>query len=203
MTRGGQAKDRDEPERRCIVTGDSQPRGGLVRFVIGPGGAVVPDVAGKLPGRGIWVSADRAALDGARKQFARAARQPVTVPEGLGDLVEGLIARRLIDTLSLAHKAGQALAGYEKARELIAAGRAAVLVQASDGSERGKSKLRKPDNAAFVGCLSAQELGLSFGREHVIHAAVVAGGLARRVVVEAARLARLRGLDGGMAAAEE
>lgn len=203
MTRGGQAKDRDEPERRCIVTGDSQPRGGLVRFVIGPGGVVVPDVAGKLPGRGIWVSADRAALDGARKQFARAARQPVTVPEGLGDLVEGLIARRLIDTLSLAHKAGQALAGYEKARELIAAGRAAVLVQASDGSERGKSKLRKPDNAAFVGCLSAQELGLSFGREHVIHAAVVAGGLARRVVVEAARLARLRGLDGGMAAAEE
>lgn len=203
MTRGGQAKDRDEPERRCIVTGDSQPRGGLVRFVIGPGGAVVPDVAGKLPGRGIWVSADRAALDGARKQFARAARQPVTVPEGLGDLVEGLIARRLIDTLSLAHKAGQALAGYEKARELIGMGRAAVLVQASDGSERGKSKLRKPDNAAFVGCLSAQELGLSFGREHVIHAAVVAGGLARRVVVEAARLGRLRGLDGGMAAAEE
>ena len=205
MTRGGRADDRDGPERRCIVTGDSQPRGGLVRFVVGPDGAVVPDVAAKLPGRGIWVSADRAALARAvqKKLFARAARQAVTVPEGLEDLVEGLIARRLIDTLSLAHKAGQALAGYEKVRDLIASGRAAVLVQAHDGSERGKSKLRKPDNAAFVGCLGAQELGLSFGRDHVIHAAVAAGGLARRIVDEAARLARLRGLDGGVSAVAE
>lgn len=206
MTRGGRAHDRDEPERRCLATGESQPRGGLIRFVLGPDGTVVPDVAGKLPGRGMWVSADRAALETAvkKKLFARAARQPVTVPEGLPDLVEGLVARRLIDTLSLAHKAGQALAGYEKAREVLASGRAAVLVQARDGSERGKSKLRTPPNAAHVGCLSAQELGLSFGRDHVIHAAVVAGGLARRVVEEAAKLARLRGLaDGVDAVAEE
>jgi predicted RNA-binding protein YlxR (DUF448 family) len=178
MTRGGRAQDRDEPERRCLATGESQPRGGLIRFVLGPDGMVVPDVAGKLPGRGMWVAADRAALDTAvkKKLFARAARQPVTVPEGLADLVERLIARRLIESLSLAHKAGHALAGYEKTREVLNSGRAAVLVQASDGSERGKSKLRVPPNAAYVGCLSAQELGLSFGRDHVIHAAVVAGG---------------------------
>lgn len=203
MTRGGRDPDQDGPERRCLVTGDAQPRGGLVRFVLGPDGMVVPDVAGRLPGRGMWVAADRAALAqaAAKKLFARAARAPAQTPDGLPDLVEGLILRRLMDTLSLAQKAGQALAGYEKVRDLIGAGRCVVLIQASDGSERGKTKLRKPDNAAFVGCLTAAELGLSFGRDHVIHAAVAAGGLARRVVDEAARLARLRGQDGDLTVA--
>lgn len=206
MASGGRDSDGDDPERRCLVTGAGQPKGGLVRFVIGPDGAVVPDVAGRLPGRGLYLAPDRAVFDTAikKKLFARAARQPVTVPEGLADLVEGLIARRLLETLSLAHKAGQALAGYEKARDLVASGRAAAVVQASDGSERGKTKLRVPPNAAHVGCLTAAELGLSFGRDRVIHAAVAAGGLARRVVEEAARLARFRdGPDGRDAVPEE
>jgi uncharacterized protein len=194
------------PERRCLVTGAGQPKGGLVRFVVGPDGAIVPDVAGRLPGRGMYLAPDRDVIATAvkKKLFTRAARQPVTVPEGLSELIEALILRRLIETLSLAHKAGQALAGYEKARDMVAAGRAAVVVQASDGSERGKTKLRVPPNAAHVGCLTASELGLSFGRDRVIHAAVAAGGLARRVVEEAARLARLRvGPDGREIVPEE
>jgi len=205
MTRGGRPDQRDGPERRCIVSGDSGPRGGLIRFVVGPGAVIVPDLAGKLPGRGIWVSADRAALDRAvqKRLFARAARQPVTVPEGLADLVEALAARRLVELLSLANKAGQAVAGFEKVREMLGQGRVAVLVQAADGSARGKTRLRRPDNAAHVGCLTAAEMGLSFGREHVIHAAVAAGGLSRRVVEEAAKLARLRGQDDGVAVAKE
>lgn len=205
MTRGGRTKEADEPERRCIATGESQPKGGLVRFVTGPDAMITPDILGKLPGRGIWVSADREALALAvkKKLFARAARQPVTVPEGLADLVEALVTRRVLDLVSLANKAGEAVAGFEKARELIAAGRVAVLLQAADGSARGKTKIRRPDNAAYVGCLSAAEIGLAFGREHVIHAAVAAGGLSRRVVEEAAKLARLRGQDGGIAAAED
>jgi uncharacterized protein len=205
MTRGGAAKDRDEPERRCIVTGDSQPKGGLVRFVVGPDATLVPDVAGKLPGRGLYVSADRAALDTAirKKLFTRAARQPVTVPDGLVDLVEALVLRRVLDQLSLANKAGQAVAGFEKARDFLASGRATVMIQAADGSPRGKTKLRRPDNAAYVGCLTGQEIGLAFGREHVIHAAVAAGGLARRVVEEAAKLARLREQDGDLAVSRD
>ena len=205
MTRGGRDKTREVPERRCIATGAVQPRGGLIRFVLGPDGVIVPDLAGKLPGRGIWVAADPAALTLAvkKKLFARAARAQVTVPEGLVDLVERLLAQRLIESVSLARKAGQALAGFEKVRDFLASGRAAVLIQAADGSERGKSKLRRPDNAAHVTCLSAQELGLAFGREHVIHAAVAAGGLARRVVEDAARLAPMRRQDDGPAVAED
>ena len=207
MTRGGRTKDRDDgPERRCIVTGESQPRGGLVRFVIGPDAQVVPDVAGKLPGRGIWVTATRAAIDQAvaRKLFARAARQPVTVPEGLADMVHDQLARRVIDLVSLARKAGDAVAGYEKTRDALDSGAMAVLIQASDGSARGKTKLRPPEGPdAHLTCLTAQEIGLAFGREHVIHAALAAGGLASRVVEEAARLASMRGLIGGQAPAGE
>ncbi len=206
MPRAGRDSDREGPERRCLVTGAGQPKGGLVRFVVGPDGTLVPDVAGRLPGRGMYLAPDRAVIETAvkKKLFARAARAPVAVPEDLAYLIEELIARRLIETLSLAHKAGQALAGFEKARDLVASGRAAVVVQAADGSERGKTKLRTPPNAAQVDCLTAAELGLSFGRDRVIHAAVAAGGLARRVVEEAARLARLRdGPDGREAVPQE
>ena len=63
MTRGGAARETDEPERKCIVTGDVQPKAGLIRFVLGPDDTVVPDVLEKLPGRGMWVTADRAVLD--------------------------------------------------------------------------------------------------------------------------------------------
>lgn len=206
MTRGGRPKDTDGPERRCIATGESQLQGGLIRFVIGPDGTVVPDLAARLPGRGIWVSADRAALDQAvkRKLFARAARQPVQVPEGLVDLVHELQTRRVIELLSLARKSGHAVAGYEKVRDWLAKEDAAILLQAHDGSARGKTKLRPPAGKdSHITCLSAQELGFAFGREHVIHAALAAGGLASRVVEEAAKLARLRGQIGVLAAGED
>ena len=206
MTRGGRRKDRDGPERRCIVTGQSQPARGLIRFVVGPDGTIVPDVAQKLPGRGIWVSSDRAALEQAvrRNAFARAARQAVTVPEGLVDLVEQLLRARVLELLALGRKSGQAVAGYEKCRDLALRGEMAVLIQAHDGSERGKTKLRPPDGPdSHIGCLSAQELGFAFARDHVIHAALRAGGLAQAVVEEAARLAGLRKEIGGYATGED
>ena len=206
MSRGGRQKDRDEPERRCIVSGDSGPRGGLIRFVIGPDGAVVPDLAGKLPGRGIWVSSNRAALEKAVKKrlFARAARAPVTAPADLAAQVEAGLVRRLIETIALARKAGEAVAGYEKVREWLAREEAAALVQAADGSERGRAKLRPPaGRESHVTCLTGRELGMAFGRELVIHAALAAGGLCTRVVDEAARLAQLRGQIGDDDAGED
>ncbi|HMS93829.1 MAG TPA: RNA-binding protein [Tabrizicola sp.] len=204
MTRGGREKDQDGPERKCIATGESQPKAGLIRFVSDPDGQIVPDVLGKLPGRGIYVSADRAALDKAVKKnlFSRAARQQVKMPEGLADLVETLVAQRVVELLSMARKAGEAVTGYEKVKDWLVKGTAATLIQASDGSERGKTKLHAPEGErGFVGCLTAGEIGLAFGRERAIHAALAAGGLRTRVVEEAAKLAGLRGhlpvRDGG------
>ncbi len=205
MTRGGRDKVTDEPERRCIVTGDVQPKAGLVRFVVSPDGQVVPDFAAKLPGRGIWVTADRAAITkaAAKGLFARAAKAPVKVPDGLADIVEAGLARRVVELISLARKAGRAVAGFEKVKGWLADGKARVLLQASDGSERGKGKLWTPEGGRWFGCLTASELGLAFGRDSVIHGALGAGGLSNRVVDEAAKLASLRQDDGGRSAGKD
>ncbi|MFT7058273.1 MAG: putative RNA-binding protein YlxR (DUF448 family) [Pseudorhodobacter sp.] len=206
MSRGGRDKDRDEPERRCIVTAESQPKAGLIRFVVGPDAQVVPDILGRLPGRGIYVTADRDAIAKAAKKglFARAAKQPVKVPDDLVAMVEALMVRRVIELISLARKAGKAVTGYEKVKDWLVKGQAIALIQASDGSERGKSKLRPPvGERRMIGCLTAQEMGLAFGREHAIHGALAAGGLGFRVVEEAARLAGFREQLGGKTADED
>jgi len=199
MSRGGARKTPAEPERRCIATGAVSPKTGLIRFVVGPEGQIVPDLLGKLPGRGIWVAATREAIGTAAKRrlFARAAKRAVTVPDDLVDLVEAGLLRRVVEGLSLARKAGQAVAGYEKVKGWLDSGQAEVLIQASDGSERGRAKLRPPrPDGAFIGCLSARELGLAFGRERVIHGALAAGGLTKRVVEDAAKLSGVRDADG-------
>ncbi|MFB2594647.1 RNA-binding protein [Paracoccus sp. p4-l81] len=205
MTRGGRDKLRDEAERRCIVTGETQPKAGLIRFAISPDGLVVPDLAGKLGGRGIWVAADRAVLDKAGKKgvFARAAKRPVTLPDDLTDLIEAGQARRVVELVSLARKAGLSVAGFEKVKDWLASGRAKVLLQAMDGSDRGKGKLWTPEGGRWFGCLTASEMGLAFGRDHVIHGALSAGGLTTRVIEEATRLSGLRGLDGGLMTARK
>ncbi len=206
MTRGGQDKTRDDPERKCIVTGESQPKAGLIRFGLGPDAQVVPDVLGRLPGRGMYVVADRAAIAkaAAKGLFARAARQAVVVPDALADDVERQLAKRVVELISLARKAGAAVMGFEKVKDWLTKGQAAILIQASDGSERGKTKLHPPEGPdTFIGCLTAGELGLAFGREHAIHGALASGGLTDRVVEEAARLAGLRKQMSGDAASKD
>ena len=199
MTRGGHKDENDDVERKCIVTGEVQPKAGLIRFVIGPDNQVVPDILGKLPGRGIYVTAYRAILEQARKgQFSRSAKQAVTVPDGLLDEVERQIARRTVDLIALTRKAGRAVCGFEKVKGWLAGGeRVRVLVQASDGSERGKTKLWTPEGARYFGCLTSAELGLAFGRQSVIHGALATGGLSDRVVEEATKLRGLREGNGG------
>ena len=204
MTRGGLKKTLDDgPERRCIVTGETQPKSGLIPFVVGPDNQVVPDILGKLPGRGMYVASTRDALDKAKKgQLSRSAKGPVTVMDGLTEEVERQLARRTLDLIAMARKAGLAVCGFEKVKGWLAGGaRVRVLMQASDGSERGKTKLWTPEGARYFGCLTGAELGLAFGRQSVIHGALAAGGLSDRVVMEAARLRGLREIDGSDPAA--
>lgn len=187
----------EDPERKCIVTGESQPKAGLIRFCLSPEGMMVPDVLSRLPGRGIYVTASREALDKAvtKGLFARAAKQPVTLPPDLMALIEAQLARRVTDYISMARKAGEAVCGFEKVKDWLNKDRAAILIQASDGSERGKEKLFPPEGeGSLIGCLTSGELGLAFGRERAIHAALAAGRLTTRVVEEAARLSGVRGM---------
>ena len=200
MVRGGHKKQQgDDVERKCIVTGEVTPVTGLIRFVVGPENTVYPDILGKLPGRGMYVSATRAVLEEAgRGQFSRSAKQAVTVPDGLVDEVERQLARHALEMITLARKASRAVCGFEKVKGWLAGGeRVRVLLQASDGSERGKAKLWTPEGARYFGCFTSEELGLAFGRGSVIHCALSTGKLSNRVVEEATKLRGLREIDGG------
>jgi len=198
LGRAGRKTHTDEATRRCIATGETQPRAGLIRFVLSPDGIVTPDLSERLPGRGMWVSAQRNALETAiqKKLFSRAAKTQATIPEGLLELVEDLLLKRVIDLISLARRNGSAICGFEKTKGALISGKAAVLLQALDGSEPQKGKLRPPDGQnTYISCLKAAELGLAFGRDYVIHAALAGGGLTKSVKHEIARLAGIRGED--------
>jgi predicted RNA-binding protein YlxR (DUF448 family) len=194
----------DEPEtgplRRCVVTRQRLPKERMIRFVVGPDRTVVPDLAATLPGRGIWLSALGDVLETARAQgglgraFARAARGPVTVPQDLPAVLEAALVRRIGELLGLARRAGQAVAGFEKAREWLRTGRGRLILQASDGSaaERARFLSGAEDSVTVLDPLPAAALGRVFGRDHVVHVAIAPGRLGERLAIEATRLNGLR-----------
>ncbi len=193
--RGGRTNRTEVIERRCIVTGETQPTSNLIRFVLGPDDMVTPDISERLPGRGIWVSANPVDLAKAIDQnlFSKSAKQKANIPDGLADLTVNLIAKRAIDLMSMARKSGQAICGYEKTKSAMMSDRWYILLQAEDGSAPQKQKIRPSAVAnSYISCFTAQELGLAFGRENVIHAAVSKGGLSARILLEANRLTGFR-----------
>jgi predicted RNA-binding protein YlxR (DUF448 family)/ribosomal protein L30E len=188
-------------ERRDIVSGEVMDEARLVRFVAGPGGVVVPDVGRKLPGRGLWVAATREAVATAAKKglFSRAAKAKLDAPPELADLVERLLAARLLAALGLARKAGELTFGFERVLAAINAGKAAILVEASDGAPDGRSKLlaaarkaRQPPR--LVMAFTSAELGLALGGQNVIHTAFLAGRGAERWTSDVERLSGFRPL---------
>ncbi len=192
-------------ERRDLVTGEVMPEERLVRFVAGPEGVVVPDVARKLPGRGLWVEAKREAVDLAAKRggFSRAAKTKLGAPADLSDQVERLLSARLLSGLGLARRAGDLTLGFEKAASAIEGGKVAWMVEATDGSADGRRKLLQSSRRAalnnmksprLLGLFSAEELGLALGLGNVIHVAFLAGRGADRWTIDVERLSGFRPL---------
>lgn len=182
-------------ERRDIVSGEVRDEAELIRFVAGPDGLVVPDLARKLPGRGLWVAADRASVDAAAKKnlFSRAAKAKLQAPPDLSDQVEMLLKRRLLSALGLARKSGDLTSGFEKVSSAIKGGKAAWLIEASDGAHDGRRKLwaqarKQSPPPGLLGVFTAAELGLALGLENVIHTAFLAGRAADRWTQDVKRL---------------
>jgi len=192
---GAEELEVEGPERRCIVTGGVKAKAELLRFVLSPQGEVVPDIGGRLPGRGIWLCARRDVVNTAvaKRLFAKAARRAAIVPADLADRLEVLLARRCLDALGLARRAGQAVCGFEKVRAELKARRTAVLIEARDAAEGGSGKMRAlATGLPVVDLFDAAELGPIFGRDAAVHASLAPGGLARRLLEEARLLAGFR-----------
>src|SRR6476661_3949072 len=130
-------------ERFCVVARAAKPVDELIRFVAGPDGTLVPDIKRKLPGRGVWVTATRSALEKAVKRgaFARGLKESIRIPADLLDLVDRLLARAALDALAMANKAGRVAAGFERVDSAIASGRLAALIHAAEASPDGVRKL--------------------------------------------------------------
>lgn len=175
---------RHDTERTCIVTRAAAPVDALIRFVVAPDGQVVPDFRRRLPGRGLWVTANAGAVDTAEKKrlFARAHGGPVTVEPGLAARVDSGLAAAAEAALSFARKAGTAIAGFAKVEAAIAGDDVVALIHAAEAAPYGIAKLaaafRRRHGAgkgAVIRCFTGEQLDLAFGRTNVIHAALLAG----------------------------
>lgn len=186
-----------DAERRCVASGVSLGKDALVRFALAPDGKVVPDLAERLPGRGVWVTAHRDAVQYAVSKglFSRGFKTRALADTDLDQLIERLLVTRACDLLALARRAGEAVTGFEKCRAALSRGDT-VLLHARDGSMDGLQKLAGADHEQVIRVLDGAELGLPFGRESAVHVAVTPGGLADGIKRECSRLAGFRGLTG-------
>jgi len=193
-------------ERTCVVTRQARPPEDLIRFVVGPGDVLVPDIRRKLPGRGVWASLSAAAVGEAvkRRAFERSLKTKVAVPAGLVAEVDMLLARDAIQALAMANKAGLVSTGFGKVEALAESGRAAAVIAASDGADDGKRKIgqalrRAPasKNIPVVAIFATAELELALGRAHVIHAALAPGPATEGFLARWRRLVRFRTDDAG------
>ncbi|MBP6011343.1 MAG: RNA-binding protein [Alphaproteobacteria bacterium] len=205
MARGRSSQQSDDdgaegPLRRCIVSGEVQSPDRMVRFVVGPDDVIVPDIAQKLPGRGCWVTADRALIAKAVEKglFSKSAKMAVKCPPDLAGQVEQLLVKRCVEHIGLARRAGLAIVGFAQVEEAFRArdGRIAALIEASDSGPADRGKLVKyariSGEVPVIGCFTQAEIGLAFGRESVVHAALTSGMLSARFLIEAGRLGGFR-----------
>ena len=194
-------------ERFCVVTGQVKPTDEMIRFVVGPDG-VVPDLKQKLPGRGLWITATRAALSEAiaRKLFARGFKRDIRAGNELVELTDQLLTRAALDALAIAAKTGTVAAGFGKTEDALARKPVVALIEAKDAAAGGTAKLkaalrRRPDadEILVIAAFSSAQLDLALGRSNVVHAALLAGSASEMFMTRFRRLERFRTDDRGVA----
>ena len=190
-------------ERTCALTRELKPAAEMIRFVMGLRGEAVPDVKRKLPGRGIWVTATRTAIEDAIKRnvFARGFRRDVRVAHDLAEQTERLIERAVLDALAIAGKAGTVVSGFSKVEAAVGRDDILALIHAADASDDGKRKLAaawhrnttgKSREIVVIDAFTGAQLDLALNRPNVVHAALLAGPGSETFLARAARLTCFR-----------
>ncbi len=186
-------------ERQCAVTRERLAPSRLIRFVRSPDGTAVPDLNGKLPGRGCWITASREILEKAERDdtFSRSFKQKTKLLDNAGNMIETQLVARCTGLLGLAKKAGEVTVGFNQVRSYIRHSEPGWLLEASDGAEDGRNKVHFLAKAIYedvrvAGALTSAELGMALGRDHVIHALLTTGRLAETFAVAYSRLTGFR-----------
>jgi predicted RNA-binding protein YlxR (DUF448 family) len=183
-----------ERRRRCVAERESHDPRTMLRFVVDPDDRLVFDADGRLPGRGLWLSADQEAVKKAlaRNLFAKAARRRVRVDDDLPAVLEAQLGDRCLQWLGLARRAGQVEIGFEQVERAAQAGDLALLVIAGEAGSDGARKLERFGLPTLRG-FSSSEIGGALGRPSLVYVGLRPGRLAERLQMEACKLARLRG----------
>ena len=190
-------------ERTCALSRELKPASEMIRFVLGPAGEVVPDVKRKLPGRGIWITASRAAIEDAarRNVFARGFKRDVRVAGDLATRTDQLIERAAIDALAIAGKAGAVISGFTRIEAAVGRDDIRALLHAADAGDEGKRKLDaalrrettgKSSEIVVIDAFTGAQLDLALNRPNVVHAALLAGPGSETFLTRAARLRYFR-----------
>ena len=190
------------PERRCILTFDTLPVEQLVRLVQDPDGILVPDVAAKLPGRGLWIKADGIAVRDAIKsgQFVKAVSRSLktgvpktAVPSDLAETIIRLLTKRCLDRLGLEQRSGNLVTGFDKINAALTkkgTGVPTLVLAASDGAEDGRRKIRSAvgNDVPVTDLFDREQLSASLGRDNVVHALLMKSGGADKLKADIGRL---------------
>ena len=205
----GPREGRRGAERLCALTREVRPLDELIRFVAAPDGTIVPDLKRRLPGRGVWITANRTAVDEAAKRnvFARSLKREVRAASGLGAQVERQLESAALDALGIAHKAGRVAVGFGRTETALAGEPVVAILNASDGAADGARKIaaaaakrQTAENAGEIPVISAftsMQLDLALGRSNVIHAALLAGPASNGFLARCQSLERFRTIDPG------
>lgn len=186
-----------EAERRCLATGDRTPKHGLLRFVVGPDSEVVPDFAERLPGRGMWLSADRSALKLAmdKKLFARAAKTEVKVPGDIADRIETMLVKRCQDIVGLARRSDLMIIGFDRVLEVLERRNVGLVVIATDAGGGRRDVLSAAGEYPVVSGMTCSEMGEAAGKGVVSFMTILRGGLAKSLHRECERLTGFRSVE--------
>jgi predicted RNA-binding protein YlxR (DUF448 family) len=209
----GLGKKSNQQPRTCIVTRQKHEPQQLIRFVLAPNNEVTPDLAHKLPGRGAYVVMNKEKVGEAAKKnaFSKAFKQSVTIPQGLAETIATMLRKQVVEALAIANKAGLASFGYENVLKLATSRKAKMIIHASEGSERGFSKINSAisaeltlemneplhfsaksgkeaneKNATVLRFLNGDELALATGKSGITHIGLKEGQ-ALRLLLERAQ----------------
>jgi len=185
-----------DPQRRCIATGQIREKDALLRFAVSPDGLLVHDIGLNLPGRGIWISCDADAVGLALKKglFAKAAKQPVNVPEDLVAAIDRSLSRQCLALIGLGRKGGLVTVGFAKVERALKTGKATLLIAAHDGAEDGRQKLKRiAGHMPLIDIFSGAELSQALGKENIVHASLSASALTKKILAAVSRLITFRG----------
>ena len=171
--------------RKCVLTGNILPKEELLRFVLLKDGTILPDFNKKLDGHGFYLSNSKTLLQGLSAKanpLNKILHTKTIMAEDMPQIVEQILYKRGLDAVNLARKAGDLVSGFEKVKEVIAKGKAAFVIEASDAGDDGKQKIAamSKDVEKFI-IYDVAALSKALNRENTVHLAVKKGPMSNMV----------------------